>query len=166
MNAVTVMLAVMEKNQKTMNVVPVMPVTMYQTISEHIMFQCHCWFLWQIWFFVLFGWCCNSKHICSNGFFEFINFNFYVITKIWHAHQKVRLDKLVWMKWDSEIFMGQIYWVIDETISKPILVTPIRFAAIFPSYVALSQSITSPPLSPLRTQTHTGGWFIHTAWVA
>ena len=47
-NAVTVMLAVMRIIQKTINAVPVMPVKMYQTISKHIMFRCHCWFLWQI----------------------------------------------------------------------------------------------------------------------
>ena len=52
-----------------------------------------------------FGWCWISKHICSRGFFEFINFNFYATTKSWHAHQKVRLDELVWKKCVPDIFM-------------------------------------------------------------
>ena len=40
---------------------------------------------------------------------------------------------------------GHIYSVIDETVSKPILVTPTRFAEILLLYVALSQAIKSPP---------------------
>ena len=47
-SAVTVTLAVMKAFQKLINAVPVMPVKMYQTISKHIMFRCHCWFLWLI----------------------------------------------------------------------------------------------------------------------
>ena len=47
-NAVTVMLAVMEIIQKIINAVTVIPVEMYQTISKHIMFRCHCRFLLEI----------------------------------------------------------------------------------------------------------------------
>ena len=54
--AATVMFAVMKMIQKIINAVPVMPVEMYQTISKHIMFQCHCCFLWQTYFFeIAFG---------------------------------------------------------------------------------------------------------------
>ena len=47
-NAVTVMLAVMKIIQQIMNAVTVIPVKMYQTISKHIMFRCHCRFLLEI----------------------------------------------------------------------------------------------------------------------
>ena len=55
--------------------------------------------------FGFFGWCWTSRHMCSRGFYEFINFSFYATTKSRHAHQKIRLDKFVWKKWVSEIFM-------------------------------------------------------------
>ena len=41
-NDVNVMFAVMGMVQKIINAVTVMPVKMYQTISKHIMFRCHC----------------------------------------------------------------------------------------------------------------------------
>ena len=47
-NAVTVMLAVMQIIQKTLNAAPVMPVKMYQTILKHNKFRCYCVFLSQI----------------------------------------------------------------------------------------------------------------------
>ena len=47
-NAVTVMFAVMKIIQQIINAVTVIPVEMYQTISKHIMFRCHCRFLLQI----------------------------------------------------------------------------------------------------------------------
>ena len=47
-NAVTVMFAVMKRIQHIINAVPVMPVKMYQTVSKHIMFRCHCVYLSQI----------------------------------------------------------------------------------------------------------------------
>ena len=121
MNAVTVMFAVMKMIQKTINAVPVMPIKMYWIISKHIMVQCHCCFLWQIWLFVIFGRCCNSKHICSSGFFEFINFNFYATTKSWQAHQKVRLDELVWKEWVSEICMDTFIKLPIRPFQNPLL---------------------------------------------
>ena len=47
-NAVTVMFAVMKIIQQIINAVTVIPVEMYQTISKHIMFRCHCRFLLEI----------------------------------------------------------------------------------------------------------------------
>ena len=47
-NAVTVMFAVMKIIQQIINAVTVIPVKMYQTISKHIMFRCHCRFLLEI----------------------------------------------------------------------------------------------------------------------
>ena len=68
-NAVTVMFAVMKIIQQIINAVTVIPVKMYQTISKHIMFRCHCRFLLEIWLFeIFFGWCWNSKQICSREF--------------------------------------------------------------------------------------------------
>ena len=68
-NAVTVMFAVMKIIQQIINAVTVIPVKMYQTISKHSMFRCHCRCLLQIWLFKIFvGWCWNSKQICSREF--------------------------------------------------------------------------------------------------
>ena len=85
---------------------------MYQDISKcikpYLSISCYdaiVGFCGRFDFLGFFDWCWNSKHICSSGFFEFINFNFYVITKSWHAHQKDRLHELVWKKWVSDIFM-------------------------------------------------------------
>ena len=68
-----------------------------------------------------FVWCRNSNHIYSRGLSEFINVNFYATTKSWHTHQKVRLDELV----RQRNMYGNIHCVIDVTVWKPTLVTPI-----------------------------------------
>ena len=65
-HAVTVMFAVMKIIQKQLMLL--VPVNMYQTISKHVMFRHHCLFLLQIWLFELFCWCWNSGQICSREF--------------------------------------------------------------------------------------------------
>ena len=117
-NAVTVMLAVMRIFQKTMNAVPVMPVKIYSTISCFDAIAGFCGRLDFLWFF---GWCWNSKHICSGWFFKFINSNFYVTTKSWQAHQKVSLDELVWKKWVSEIFIDAFIKLSLKPFQNPVL---------------------------------------------
>ena len=39
-----------------------------------------------------------EHYIGTQGFINFIKSHFYAITRSWHAHQKIRLDELIWTK--------------------------------------------------------------------
>ena len=61
-----------------------------------------CCFLWDLWTSGML-----LKHD-SRGFVNFIKSHFYAITKSWHAHQKIRLDELIWKKWVKFICLRKI----------------------------------------------------------
>jgi len=94
----------------------------------------------------LLGWCWISKHICSRGFIEFIILDSYATAKSWLAHQKVRLDELVWKGWVSEIFMETFV----ELSIKPfenILVCQLLFcwSIIIICFIASGKQTPPPP---------------------
>ena len=77
---------------------------MYSTISTHMLFWCHCRFLWHFCIFVIVW--LMLTYILERIFWPH-RFQFYVITRGWYAHQKVRLDELNWEKWAWEIDVGR-----------------------------------------------------------
>ena len=60
-------------------------------------------------------------------FINFIKSRFYAITKSWHAHQKIRLDELIWTKWvylflittlielSTKPFQNLLFWACWKT---------------------------------------------------
>ena len=101
-------------------------------------------------FFGFFRWCWNSKHICSSGFFEFINFNFYATTKSWQAHQKIRLDELAWKKWVSNVFMETFIELSRKPFQNLLLWRLLVFAEFWLKYVALPLAVKNPSSPRLR----------------
>ena len=125
-NAVTVMFAVMNLFPKLINAVIVRPVKMYQTISKHIMFWCHYRFLLQIWLFeIFFGWCWNNKQICSSRQIQLLCYNQELACTPNDPPRRVNMNET-----NFRNMYGKNDRVIDKTVSKPTLVTPIRFAEI------------------------------------
>ena len=123
-NAVTVIFAAMILFPKSINAVIVMPVKMYPTISKHTIFWCHYRFLLQIWLFeILFGWCWNNKQICSSRQIQLLCYNQELACTPNDPPRRVNMNET-----NFRIFYGKNDRVIDETVSKPTLVTPICFA--------------------------------------
>ena len=102
-------------------------------------------------FWGFFGWCWNVKHICSSGFFDFINFNFYVIIRSWHVNRKVGATSS-YEGMSLRSIYGQIYWA-TKPIATLTLFTPLRFAEmmLLSSSVALPRQ-KPPPSPPLPLQ--------------
>ena len=83
---------------------------MYQAMFKHINSDTIVAFLLYICLTFWISWMMlDCKHIiCSTGFIEFMIFDFYATTKNWHAHQNVRLGKLVCKKLVSHIYMETV----------------------------------------------------------
>ena len=111
---------------KIINAVIVRPVKMYQTISKHIMFWCHYRLLWQTWLFeICFGWCWKNKQICSSRQIQLLCYNQELACTPNDPPRRVNMNEMSFRN-----IYGKIDRVTDKTVSKPTLVTPIRFAEV------------------------------------
>ena len=77
--------------------------------DDIVAFCCRFYFLVICWLML------GYQHTCSSASSDLINFMCYVITKSWHAHQKVRLDESICKEWVWEMFMDRFI----ELLTKP-----------------------------------------------
>ena len=89
-------------------------------------------------------------------FSDFLNFNFHVITRNWHAHQQVHLNKLIWKNWVQERFMDLLIKLSTKQFQNLCCFTPLRFAEIlWLQYVPLSMAQVNPSPHPPFSVIHT-----------
>ena len=60
-------------------------------------------------------WILLELYIGMQVFMNFIKSHFYVITRSWHAHQKIRIDELIWTKLVQFVFITKMI----EQSTKP-----------------------------------------------
>ena len=78
----------------------------------------------------LFGWCWNSKRICSRGFFFMQQIQLLCDRKELSCTRKDPPRQVNMKEMNFRNIYEHIHWVINKTVSKPSLVTHDRFAGI------------------------------------
>ena len=70
-------------------------------------------------FYEMFGFLGRCQNIIQEGFIDFTKSHFYAITTSWHAHQEIRLDKLIWrttfIELSTKPFETLLFWNLLKT---------------------------------------------------
>ena len=81
-------------------------------------------------FFMIF-WMLLEYYISMEGSINFIKSTFYATTKSWHAHQKIRLDELIWKKWVLFVFIRTFIELSTKPFENLLLWHCLKTAYVF-----------------------------------